>query len=46
MQYQLSYWDAAIIAAAEALGARDLYSEDMNHGQIYGSVRVINPFNS
>lgn len=43
-RYQISYWDGAIIAAAERLGARILYSEDLNHGQTYGSVRVENPF--
>lgn len=43
-RYQLSYWDGAIIAAAERLGARTLYSEDLNHGQTYGAVRVENPF--
>ena len=43
-RYQLSYWDGAIIAAAEKIGARILYSEDLNHGQTYGSVRVENPF--
>ena len=44
VRYQISYWDAAIIAAAEALGAREPYSEDMNDGQMYGPVRVVNPF--
>lgn len=43
-RHRISYWDAAIIAAAEAAGAPNLYTEDLNHGQIYGSVRVINPF--
>jgi predicted nucleic acid-binding protein len=43
-RYQISYWDGAIIAAAERLGAKILYSEDLNHGQTYGSVRVENPF--
>jgi predicted nucleic acid-binding protein len=43
-RYKISYWDAAIVAAAEALGATTLYSEDLNHGQSYGSVRVENPF--
>lgn len=43
-RYQINYWDGAIIAAAEALGAATVYSEDMNHGQNYGSVKVINPF--
>ncbi len=43
-RYQISYWDGAIIAAAERLGAKILYSEDLSHGQTYGSVRVENPF--
>ena len=43
-RYKLSYWDGAIIAAAERIGAKVLYSEDLNHGQTYGSVRVENPF--
>lgn len=44
VRHRLSYWDGAIIGAAEALGAKILYSEDMNHGQQYGTVRVYNPF--
>jgi predicted nucleic acid-binding protein len=43
-RFQLSYWDAAIIAAARALGAGTLYSEDLSHGQDYDGVRVVNPF--
>jgi predicted nucleic acid-binding protein len=43
-RFQLSYWHGAVIAAAEALGARTLYSEDLNNGQRYGSVRIENPF--
>lgn len=43
-RYQVSYWDAAIIAAAEMIGAPILYTEDLNHGQAYGSVTAINPF--
>ncbi len=43
-RFQVSYWDAAIIAAANTLGASVLYSEDLNHGQHYDGVRVINPF--
>ena len=43
-RYLISYWDGAIIAAAERLGATTLYTEDLNHGQKYGSVTVINPF--
>ena len=43
-RYQISYWDGAMIAATESLGAATLFSEDLNHGQLYGSVQVINPF--
>jgi predicted nucleic acid-binding protein len=43
-QYALSYWDAAIVAAAHGLGARILYSEDLADGVTYGDVRVVNPF--
>lgn len=42
--FQISYWDAAVVAAAEALGASTLYTEDLNDGQTYGAVRVVNPF--
>lgn len=42
--HRISYWDAAIIVAAENLGVRTVYSEDLNHDQSYGSVRVVNPF--
>ena len=44
VRYRLSYWDGAILAAAKALGAKTLYSEDLNHGQNYGGVSVCNPF--
>ena len=43
-RHRISYWDAAILAAAERLGAPILYTEDLNHDQVYGSVRVVNPF--
>jgi predicted nucleic acid-binding protein len=43
-RYAISYWDAAILAAAEALGARTVYSDDLNDGQQYGSLCVVNPF--
>lgn len=44
--WQISYWDAAVISAAEALGAKTLFTEDLNDGQLYGNVRAINPFSS
>jgi predicted nucleic acid-binding protein len=42
--FKISYWDGAIIAAADALGATTLYTEDLNDGQLYGNVRAVNPF--
>jgi predicted nucleic acid-binding protein len=42
-RYQISFWDALVIQAAHASGARILYSEDLSDGQMYGSVRVVNP---
>ncbi len=44
LRFGISYWDGAIIEAAERLGVSTLYTEDLNHGQRYGSVRAINPF--
>jgi predicted nucleic acid-binding protein len=41
--YQISFWDALIVHAAERSGATILYSEDFSDGQTYGSVRVVNP---
>ena len=43
-RWQVSLWDAMILAAAQACGAEELLTEDLNHGQDYGGVRVINPF--
>jgi predicted nucleic acid-binding protein len=43
-RYQISYWDALIVAAASALDCRVILSEDLADGQDYGGVRVENPF--
>jgi len=43
-RHRLSYWDAAIVAAAQALGCDTLYSEDMAHGMTVGATRIVNPF--
>ena len=45
-RFQLSYWDAAIRVAAKELGCDIVYSEDLNDGQEYDGVRVVNPFAS
>lgn len=43
-RYRISYWDAAILAAARILGCDAVYSEDLSHQQDYDGVTVINPF--
>jgi predicted nucleic acid-binding protein len=45
-RYKISFWDALIVDAAQRCGAEILYSEDLNDGQTYGSVRVVNPLKS
>lgn len=42
--FGISYWDAAILAAAKQLGCDTVYSEDLNAGQNYDGVTVVNPF--
>lgn len=39
----LSFWDALIVASAEAAGCGELLSEDLNAGQTIAGVRIINP---
>lgn len=43
-RWQISLWDALILAAARVSGASELITEDLNHGQDYEGVRAINPF--
>jgi len=42
--YQLSWFDAQMWAYAEVNSLPELISEDFQHGRMYGSVRVIDPF--
>ena len=45
IQKQISNWDALIIAAALLADCDVLYSEDMQHGQIFENrLTVVNPF--
>ena len=39
-----SYWDSAVIAAAQALGCDELYTEDLSQGQVIDGLTIINPF--
>lgn len=42
--YQFSFWDALIWAAAKKAGVKGIYTEDFQHGQIVEGVEFINPF--
>ena len=42
--YKLSWWDALVVAAAESADCEILYSEDLSAKQMYGNLRVVNPF--
>ena len=42
-RYEISFWDALIVHAANTAGVALLYSEDLNPGQRYGNVTVENP---
>ena len=42
-RYQISFWDALVIHAAQTAGVATLYSEDLSDGQRYGGVQVRNP---
>lgn len=43
-RFGISFYDAAILAAARRLKCKVVHSEDLNHGQDYLGVRVVNPF--
>jgi predicted nucleic acid-binding protein len=40
----LSFWDALVVVAAAQSGAKRLYTEDLQDGQIILGVEVVNPF--
>ena len=42
--YALSFYDSLIVAAAQEANCTRLYSEDMQHGQLIGKLRIVNPF--
>ena len=41
---QLSFWDSLIIAAAEKANCEYVLSEDLNSGQNYRGIKLLNPF--
>jgi predicted nucleic acid-binding protein len=43
-RYQVSFWDAMILHSAARLNCTTVWSEDLNPGQAYQGVHVMNPF--
>lgn len=43
-RHRVAFWDAMIVNSAARLGCEVLWSEDLNSGQMYDTVRVVNPF--
>lgn len=43
-RFQLSFWDALILATARVGGCDGLLTEDLQDGRSFAGVRVINPF--
>jgi predicted nucleic acid-binding protein len=40
----ISFWDAMMVRSAVEIGCGIIYSEDLNHGQLYDGARIENPF--
>lgn len=43
-RFQVSFWDAMIIQSALLLDCSLIWSEDLNPGQVYDKVTLVNPF--
>ena len=43
-EWRVGFYDALMIAAANKAGCSTIFTEDLNNGQKYGSVMVVNPF--
>lgn len=43
-EWQVGFYDALILAAANKAGCSIIYSEDLNDGQKYCNVTAVNPF--
>lgn len=43
-KWQVGFYDALIIAAANKMGCTTILTEDLNSGQKYGNVTAVNPF--
>ena len=43
-RFQISWWDAMIVSAAQLADCRYLLTEDLQENQVFGSLLVTNPF--
>ncbi len=43
-RFNVHYWDALMLAAAQHQGCRFMLTEDLQHGQTVDGVRIVNPF--
>ena len=42
--YGLQFYDSLLLATAEASGCDEIYTEDLNDGQLYCGIKAVNPF--
>ena len=42
--YGVQFYDSLMLSAAESAGCDEILTEDLNDGQMYGSVKAVNPF--
>ena len=44
--YEIQFYDALMLAAAEAGACDEILTEDLNNGQVYCGIKAVNPFMS
>jgi len=42
--HRISYWDAMVVHCARKSGCRVVLTEDLQHGQEFDGVKIVNPF--
>ncbi len=43
-RYETQFFDSLLLVAARENGCDEILTEDLNDGQMYGSVKAVNPF--
>ena len=43
-RYETQFFDSLLLVAAQDNGCNEILTEDLNDGQMYGSVKAVNPF--